>query len=358
MVMRFDSIKSRLLLMTLVCIMGMGTLVISQHMVNQQLLSLSKQKDTLLRLSKDLLQLRRHEKDFLLRRQMRYVRQFSEGIDDFNKALADIAPFYNEYRLDQTKATELAQTIQRYDDLFKQVVSIHRDMGLTQDEGLRGEFNRQLGSLQGSTSNLSTLLHLSEAKTALQDLLLNYDTSAVEVFNLALSSIDISSFNQSNAKAEIASLTAVFEALTESINQMGETESEGLRGEFRTQAHLVESRLASIDDKLQPIIEQQGERVRLYNLLIAIGTCVLMVTILVKSFATFHRAFSYFVMFFYQCKREFQRIDPKKLGFAEFKSLAELANEMVEARKDAELQLEAAKKQLKEQKKGNDDHAI
>ncbi|WP_080653168.1 hypothetical protein [Alteromonas mediterranea] len=43
--MKFDSIKSRLVLMTLICVIGMGVLVVSQHYFTQQLISLNQQRD-------------------------------------------------------------------------------------------------------------------------------------------------------------------------------------------------------------------------------------------------------------------------------------------------------------------------
>jgi hypothetical protein len=347
--MKFDSIKSRLLLMTLICVLGMATLVTSQHIINQQLIAMNQQKEALIRLEGDLLQLRRHEKDFLLRGQLRYVNKFSQGITSFEAALDSIQTVYTAYGLDAAKAAEIDQTIRRYNDLFMQVVAINRRIGLSEDVGLRNDFDKTVKTLKASTQSLNALHQLTLAQLAHRDMLLNYNMQLTSDFTQSVNSLSPRLFSRADAQQQLQSLVSTFDATADLLQQMGETEGEGLRGEFRRQAHLLESRLASIDDKLKPLILEQEDRIRLYSLLIAIATCLLLVFILVKSFATFHRAFSYFVMFFYQCKREFQHIDPKKLGFAEFKSLAELANEMVESRKDAERQLAEAKRQLKEQ---------
>lgn len=346
--MKFDSIKSRLLLMTLVCILGMSTLVVSQHRVNVKLLSLSQQKDLLHNLSIDLLQLRRHEKDFLLRGNPRYITQFNERIEQFTATLAELEPLYSKYELDVSKTEELAQTIQRYDDLFKEVVYIYRVIGLSANQGIRGDFAKISAKLEQKTNSDFALGQLAKARAAQTEYLLNFNSGAIQHFESAVNSLSPSYFSSSESASDLAKLSELFFSLSASIQKMGETESEGLKGEFRQQAHLVESRLANIEEKLQPVIKKQGEQLRARNLFIALATCAVMILILVKSFATFHRAFSYFVMFFYQCKREFHRIDPKKLGFAEFKSLAELANEMVEARKQAELEIEELKRQIRE----------
>jgi hypothetical protein len=346
--MKFDSIKSRLVLMTLVCILGMATLVVSQHRVNVKLLSLSQQKDLLHELSVDLLQLRRHEKDFLLRGSPRYIVQFNERMEQFTAKLVALEPLYSKYELDMNKTEELAQTIQRYEDLFKEVVYIYRVIGLSANQGLRDDFSKVVSKLEGMANSDFAIGQLAKAKAAQTEFLLNFNSGAKKQFETALNSLSPSNFSHAESEVDLARMSALFVALSDSIQKMGETESEGLKGEFRRQAHLVESRLANIEERLQPVIQEQGEKLRARNLFIALGTCAVMILILVKSFATFHRAFSYFVMFFYQCKREFHRIDPKKLGFAEFKSLAELANEMVETRKQAELEIEELKRQIRE----------
>ena len=53
-----------------------------------------------------------------------------------------------------------------------------------------------------------------------------------------------------------------------------------------------------------------------------------------------------FFTFFYRCKRQYQMIDTRKLGFAELKSLAELANEMVESKRDIEARLASVEAEL------------
>ena len=88
----------------------------------------------------------------------------------------------------------------------------------------------------------------------------------------------------------------------------------------------------------------------MYGLGIAALTSVVLILVLIKSFATFHRAFVNFLTFFYRCKRQYQKIDTGKLGFAELKSLAELANEMVESKRNIEARLASVEAELANKK--------
>lgn len=343
-----NSIKSRLLLMTGVCVFGMVMLVFSQHYFNEQQLVLNKQRDTLLRLSRDILQLRRHEKDFLLRGHINYVDKFSKGVDTFKQDIESLHPLFITYGSHLTEAEELTRALLRYQLLFERVVSTQRQLGLDNYSGLRAVFDEQIMALKDIQLNGEVERILVSIQLAQRDMLLNNDPDlSVEVHEL-VASLPTEFVRQQSVSEHIKSMSSAVAKMSLNMQEMGETETEGLRGEYRRQAHIVEMQLTAIDDKLQPIIADQVLRMRMYNFLIALATCGLLITMLYKSFSTFHSAFSYFMLFFYQCKREYQHIDPKKLGFSEFKALAELANQMVEARKDAEQQLIEAKRQLKE----------
>lgn len=348
--MKFDSIKSRLVLMTFICVMGMGLLFASQQFFTHELVRLNQQRDLLLRLGQDLLQMRRHEKDFLLRHQLTYFEQFNKRAEQFSIKLNQLDPLFAHYELPVDQAGELASGVHQYQQLFQRLVSVQTTMGLRPDQGLLGE----LATLEASLERLPAFnygtparQHLVEAELAVRNFQLSRD-----------------SFYQQKAEQSLATLNAImgndkpddllnryagtFKTLVDEIHQFGVTHNDGLRGQFRRQAHQVEAQLTRIDQAMQPLIQAQEDKVKGYSVSIAALTSIALILLLIKSFATFHRAFANFVMFFYRCKRQYQKIDPRQLGFAEFKSLAELANEMVESRRDIEHRLAKAEEALQQ----------
>ena len=139
--MKFDSIKSRLVLMTLICVIGMAMLVISQHYFTQRLIGLNQQRDALLRMGQDLLQMRRHEKDFLLRHGTDYFDKFLQQSYLFKGRLTTLVPMFNEYRLPVADVESLSASMEAYSGVFQQVVSLQERIGLTQNDGLRGRIS-------------------------------------------------------------------------------------------------------------------------------------------------------------------------------------------------------------------------
>lgn len=350
--MKFDSIKSRLVLMTLVCVIGMGVLVVSQHYFTQRLIGLHQQRDVLLRMGQDLLQMRRHEKDFLLRHETVYYDKFLERSYEFKGRLTTLVPLFNEYRLPVADVESLSSSIEAYSGTFRQVVSLQERIGLSQNDGLRARIteleNTLSEGLRAQDSQASELL------TGIQLATRNYQINQEGVYARQMMTLSERLASEYSGTALLSgTLVQYREALLQLVDAFttyGVTHNEGLRGEFRQSAHNVETQLKGVDAALQPMIEQQEAQVRIYSLSIAALTSVVLILVLIKSFATFHRAFVNFLTFFYRCKRQYQTIDTRKLGFAELKSLAELANEMVESKRDIEARLASVEAELANKK--------
>ncbi|HKK81276.1 MAG TPA: methyl-accepting chemotaxis protein [Prolixibacteraceae bacterium] len=102
-----------------------------------------------------MLMLRRHEKDYLLRRDISYKEKFEKEIFTFEQSLkfAQIAP---------TKKKELSNLLDTYKDTFFKLIEADKQIGLTQNDGLTASLN-QLS--QKTTSAVTALNQLITAKT-------------------------------------------------------------------------------------------------------------------------------------------------------------------------------------------------
>ena len=80
-----------------------------------------------------MLMLRRHEKDFFLRNDMKYVEKFHGAIQDFQNHIRGVGK-YNLQQRDHILALG-----QKYESDFMRVVAIQQQIGLNEDDGLQGE---------------------------------------------------------------------------------------------------------------------------------------------------------------------------------------------------------------------------
>ncbi len=111
-----------------------------------------------------LLTLRRHEKDFLMRKDVVYVHKFKEGVDLFRTQL-ETASFASE-----TTRNEVLQALAEYQHVFLEIVDIEEQVGLTEKEGVRKEMNHM---------HLLINNQLQQMKDRLQDSVV-YDNERVQ----------------------------------------------------------------------------------------------------------------------------------------------------------------------------------
>ncbi len=100
-----------------------------------------------LRLLVDVLQLRRTEKNFLMRMEMSYFQQFNNQIKGLNERLSASA-------LSPELKNSLLPKVRRYANDFGVLVDDYQKLGLTSDSGLKAEFNSRLTKFNGEFRKL------------------------------------------------------------------------------------------------------------------------------------------------------------------------------------------------------------
>lgn len=348
--MQLNSIKTRLVLIISICLIGMLILVANQIYNTQRLVKLNSQSKQLLNLSNELLQLRRHEKDFLLRMDASYVVLFEQRTKNFSDKIQQIKPYFDEFAQSQLLFRELHTSFGLYQSQFLDLVRLQSDIGLNENAGYQGKFRHATHILEEELRQLAQpnkQILLLQMRRNEKDFLLRKRLEYVEQeqqYYLQLQSA-IQESNPNN-KAVLLSLLNEYQQgfmqLVSAHNVMGLNHNAGLQGQFRHQAHELEAQLFSITGKFELLIGEAEYQVERNSLLIMATTSITLIILLIRSYITFQRAFLNFVMFFYRCKREYQHMDSKKLGFSEFKYLATIANEMIDARRDVERKLHSA----------------
>ena len=92
-------------------------------------------------LNKDMLMLRRHEKDFMLRNDLSYLEKFDR---DMRLMRRDLAYIY----LDQGVKRSIDTALVAYEQDFKALVSAMRQMGLNSNDGLHGEMRGSIHQVE------------------------------------------------------------------------------------------------------------------------------------------------------------------------------------------------------------------
>ena len=83
-----------------------------------------------------MLMLRRHEKDFMLRHQLKYLDKFERAVDSFDQQL-------QQSDLSIPVKQQIAQHMQGYEQTFRRFVDLSKQVGLAPDKGALGQLRKQ-----------------------------------------------------------------------------------------------------------------------------------------------------------------------------------------------------------------------
>lgn len=102
------------------------------------------------RLGKELLMLRRHEKDFMLRSELTYVGKFDKGIALLRDNLGRAG-------LDKQARWRILAALETYEKDFRALVTAREEMGLNIEAGLLGEMRRIIHQSEDALDKLTTI---------------------------------------------------------------------------------------------------------------------------------------------------------------------------------------------------------
>ncbi len=100
----------------------------------------------------DILTLRRHEKNFIIRKEMRFVEYLDKACEDIVQNLND--------SLSKSAKTEIASAVESYRVMFKQMVAIEKEIGFTQEAGIRGQLTNIVKKINDEVEAFDVILTL------------------------------------------------------------------------------------------------------------------------------------------------------------------------------------------------------
>lgn len=331
----------------------MLTLVFSQVFYINRLVQAQTDSATLLQLNNQLLQLRRHEKDFMLRLNPTYAERFKDRTAKLESELTKLESIFDSYSLPAEQLTAIRSSFSRYTQEFTRLVELQTAIGMDESSGQQGEFRRNIHTLEqaledkglDSLSLLMLQLRRHE-KDFLQRLDLAYADKGQQTYGELRDSLLSSSL--ADKVTVLDSYQSGFTEIVASYQDIGLSPELGVQGEFREAAHRLESQLVELGKTVNPLIAKREQDVKVNGFVITIFTAFVLLSLLVRNFVRLQKALSSFLLFFHQSKRSYAPLDVKKMGFAEFETLATVANEMVDSRRGMEAELKKAKDRVTE----------
>ncbi|MCU7977439.1 methyl-accepting chemotaxis protein [Shewanella sp. SW36] len=230
-------IRSKLLLSAAVSISALIAMFGLQLYSNSVKSELSNAAQSVLDLERDVLILRKNEKDFFARKDLKYVELHKQSHMAIDSIVPELEKVFKEYGVSTASLESFDRNLNQYQAAFSEVVQLQQEIGLTPKTGL-------YGTLRAAVHNVETLLKefdqpaLEAAMLQLRrnekDFMLRRELSYVETFDINIgkfndklhaSSIDIDT--QRKIEELITQYHKDFKSLINKEQQLGLTEKDG-----------------------------------------------------------------------------------------------------------------------------------
>lgn len=279
------SIKNRLISIAAVAVVALSLMLLLMQYQAKTLGSLAKADHLIAELNTDMLMLRRHEKDFLLRQELRYLPRHQETQQKLEQKLAELKQLLSKLNLPDPHTTEFARLVTNYGNEFAALVALQQQIGLTETDGLQGALRNSAHQLEQQLSNSpEQQIAILQMRRLEKDFLLR----------LALEDLPKQQAIARNLQAELSSAEAQIlqtymqsmNALGKALEQRGFNQNQGIEGRMRQQIQATESLLKQMSEQLSASFQdavQQINRLSLSIFALIIILVVLLVSLIARS---------------------------------------------------------------------------
>ncbi|WP_199610858.1 methyl-accepting chemotaxis protein [Flocculibacter collagenilyticus] len=292
--LREISIQNRLRLNGILIIAGMIALLGLMFYNLKHEINLGQAAKHIEQFNSEMLTLRRNEKDFLARKDLKYHDSFNKNFKTLQADIAKVTKELDNVGLDASELEKFGKVVQNYANKFNQLVEMQKTIGLHSKDGLYGD-------LRGAVHNVEDLLKQRESYKLLanmlqlrrneKDFMLRNDTKYLDKFDSNLAKFDQSIKEEGFDSAFATQLTnnlseyrTKFNALVQAQIAIGLDHKSGLLGEMRQTIHQSEKALdALVTDADESITAAEERAMFIATVLFLIIVIILVAMIILTS---------------------------------------------------------------------------
>lgn len=250
--LRSYPIKQRLLING--AVVGIAMLVMLALLIvqNSQLSDLAALRLEVGELKASVLELRKHEKDFLMRQDKSYLDKFSKSFEKLRQGAVVMRTDLQSHGLDIKALDEFSRQTEQYQTQFNRLVATSEQVGLDPQSGLYGALRNAAHQLEAEfnqVQNDKMMVSLLQLRRAEKDFMLRIDLKYLDGFNKEFAKFQ-SLLQAAGASSEL--LTAAtkyadaFRQLVQGKQTIGLKQDQGVMGEMRNAIHQTENSLSAM----------------------------------------------------------------------------------------------------------------
>ncbi|ACJ30535.1 Methyl-accepting chemotaxis protein [Shewanella piezotolerans WP3] len=273
-------IRHKLLFSAAVSIAALAAMFGLQLYFGQVQSELSKASQEISSLKGEVLSLRRDEKDFLARLDLKYVDKHQSNHNDIRALTQDLNRIFSRHNIPTEALTAFNRDLGLYSKTFKNVVALNKEIGLTPKSGLYGTLRgavHQVESLVKQHDEPSLMVEMLQLRRAEKDFMLRRSESyiakfanGISQFNSTLSSSSLDESSKQNIAKYIKQYDADFNELVIKERQLGLSITQGEMGKLRKAVANTDSALIQLESLAHSAIEAKENSAFYVGLTIAV----------------------------------------------------------------------------------------
>ncbi|WP_415889995.1 methyl-accepting chemotaxis protein [Neptuniibacter sp. SY11_33] len=259
------TIKFKLTALIAFIIISIASMYGMLHFAITNVSSLKDAETEVSHLESSMLTLRRHEKDFLARDDIKYLKRFDDTVASFQAEITTLEEHLDHAGIPHEKTKDLHIIIDTYADNFHQLVKLKQEIGLSHNEGLRGELRKAVHGAESKVKELQNyhlLADILQLRRNEKDFLIRKDLKYRKKFESNFeklnNDLEAEVFNQDDV-AETQQLLATYRSkfltLIDNYEKLGLNSKQGLLGNMRKSIHksetLLEEQAIEITERLE-----------------------------------------------------------------------------------------------------------
>ncbi len=242
------------------------------------------------------LQLRKHEKDFLARKDIQFRSKFEQAYQSYEATLKMLEQKVDTLGIDQINTRQLRAHFTSYENNFYQLISAYEAVGLNEKLGLQGELRKRVHEIEKTVQSLNKVQLLADTlmlRRREKDFLLRMDPKYLAKFNHDFAiftqhmyTTGLSAKQTSQLQTELDAYRQAFTDMVKGYEAIGFSEDKGFRGEMRQAIHQVDGELKKFHTVFAEAIATKNDtfyqQLMILYLLVA-GLAVIAIILLVQK---------------------------------------------------------------------------
>ena len=216
------------------------------------------------KIESSVLQLRRNEKDFLARKDLKYFNQFEKNIAGLQQQVRSLEQSFSSSGSSLSEFSAMRSVLTKYNQHFKNITEIQQRIGLNPKDGLYGELRNAVHDVEEliGNDNFQLRSEMLQLRRNEKDFMLRLDDKYVDRLKsnatkliASVNASDLSATNKSQIVNLLNSYETAFINLVTAQKQLGYHAKMGLLGEMRATVHQVDGILEQLMKKSQQAVE-------------------------------------------------------------------------------------------------------